>query len=713
MVELKIDLSNFPERFAENSRELLIAKKVNFIYGKNGTGKTTITDAIKAQYSDAYDVCIFKDFAGIVGENQRLDAIALGTKNTEIQAKIDAIDVEITAIKKEIEKPEDDTENLFTELEKANTNYNQQEDELERSYTDAARKIKNKNNPQIASTTYDKNNFKDEILQAKSLTDEDIKKYKETIKAERKETVSSLVFPSIDLAELLKSTNTILQSSVSQRQIIAELKDNNDKQNFAKEGLRIHEHKNGEKCAFCGNEISEERWQFLGNYFNDEVKNLESSIDRDISEIDSVLNKIEALAEINKTDFYERFAERIAMLNLQIETRKNNCKIFFETLKTALEQKKKDLFKKTQELTPNIPDNFAKIEDDYKKLVSENNEFSDNLEQEREQAKNALRYHEIKKELDVFKYDTKKNNLTVLKSLQAEAEKSLKNRESEFERKQETKKDLIIQTKNEKEIANQIDNLLKNMGVSSFSLELVKDDAENQKGQYKIKGHNGNIRTITELSKGEKNIIAFLYFILSLEQPNDNNKPKIIVLDDPMTSNDDTMQYLMIGEIQRYYKKLQNDSFFVLLTHNCHFYLNVRKRENKFHEKYGNFHLFSDGKLATIRIIKDDNDDFKTNYEMLWKELLFLYEKDKRDLMLNSCRRICETYFKFNCKDNFYESSMTAKKLFDVNQHSIDDLEAEQNGRTREEIKSVLEKLFENNNAAEHFKTYWKEEDTE
>jgi hypothetical protein len=49
------------------------------------------------------------------------------------------------------------------------------------------------------------------------------------------------------------------------------------------------------------------------------------------------------------------------------------------------------------------------------------------------------------------------------------------------------------------------------------------------------------------------------------------------------------------------------------------------------------------------------------------------------------------------------------KKLFDVNQHSIDDLEAEQNGKTKEEIKNILKELFIiNNNAEEHFNNYFK-----
>lgn len=52
---------------------------------------------------------------------------------------------------------------------------------------------------------------------------------------------------------------------------------------------------------------------------------------------------------------------------------------------------------------------------------------------------------------------------------------------------------------------------------------------------------------------------------------------------------------------------------------------------------------------------------------------------------------------------------MSAKKLFDVNQHSIDDLEAEQNSKTRDEIKNILLELFKSADAENHFEAHWPE----
>ena len=63
---MKIDLSSV-DIFEDN--ELELDKKITFIFGKNGTGKSTITEEIKKLNSD-YDVSVFQGFNNIIDENQ-------------------------------------------------------------------------------------------------------------------------------------------------------------------------------------------------------------------------------------------------------------------------------------------------------------------------------------------------------------------------------------------------------------------------------------------------------------------------------------------------------------------------------------------------------------------------------------------------------------------------------------------------------------------
>ena len=136
---LEIDLHNHPDKFVSDSQKLLLEKKINFIFGRNGTGKTTISDEILRQLSDGYDVCVYKDFEGVI-ENDRLNAIALGTVNSKIQKDIDNVDKEINKINNQIRKPENSTEdNLYTKAVKSDVAYNNQQNKINKYFTTSAK----------------------------------------------------------------------------------------------------------------------------------------------------------------------------------------------------------------------------------------------------------------------------------------------------------------------------------------------------------------------------------------------------------------------------------------------------------------------------------------------------------------------------------------------------------------------------------------------
>ncbi|XDS48587.1 AAA family ATPase [Bifidobacterium fermentum] len=71
---------------------------------------------------------------------------------------------------------------------------------------------------------------------------------------------------------------------------------------------------------------------------------------------------------------------------------------------------------------------------------------------------------------------------------------------------------LLAQTQSESKSAEIINTLLKSLSNSSFKLILEKTPGQGT-GNDSIQGPDGKIRTITDLSTGEKNIIAFLYFM--------------------------------------------------------------------------------------------------------------------------------------------------------------------------------------------------------
>lgn len=710
---MKIDLSSV-DIFEDNNLDL--DKKITFIFGKNGTGKSTLVEAIKILNED-YDVSVFQGFNNIIDANQRLNAVVLGEENAFINNQIELKEKELQLKQDEIDKinktlsePEaKEDSNFWTRRRAAQEAYEKVEKELDDFYVKSAANIKNKKELQIAKPSYNKRDFQEDLKFALLLSENEKEELIGTVKSEVK-TAPNIVFPCEDMNKLLDEVNSILQKAVTERVKIKRIGNNPAKREFAKIGLKSH--KKGEVCAFCGNAIENSVFDELERYFSaDEVQAFQKQITEKMSSIDLIVESVSGV-QVSKEDFYPEYLKAATMIKEDVEAIKDSYVIFLNKMKKALDDKQKYLFEPRNKIEECVPKSFSGVEKRYNDIRKSNNK--NDIEVKKEEAKKKLRYHYIKKQMDEFDYVSKKAMADTLLNAKNQREKEFNDEEDKINGGGGLKEcintilaeivDLQNQTKNEAILAANINKKLLHM--VSFELERF-EDAE-AKGFYKIRDCNTNtIRNITQLSTGEKNIIAFLYFLEKLNEVKEDSvaKPRIIVFDDPMNSNDDGMQYLIIEELQALMNKLLETDHFILLTHNKHFYINVtynpKYKKNKF------VRLQSNGMKTKIITLSSSKEDFRTSYESLWVELKLLYEykETSADTLLNPIRRIIETFTKFNALDKTKFCSMVsgAKKMFDVNSHSIDDLEAELNGKTKQEVIQMFFDCFVNNDCKNHF----------
>ena len=716
-----IDLKN-NELFVED--EIEFEKTHSFVFGKNGTGKSTLTGLIESQCEE-YDVRVFQGFEKLIGDNKTLNAIVLGEENKEINEKIEEKNKEFEEklyekrkILLKIEEPQKGIDNLWTKKSSSVQVYSKKNKEIEDFCRQSAAKIKNIQNPQISIPSYNIKNFNEEIKFANLLQETQIKIYEDVLKSDVK-MANYIVFPTIDLVTLLNEVNEILQSKVTEKIRIARIENNNDKRDFAEKGFKIHQR--GDICAFCGSIIEDETFDELERYFlADDIVEFQMLIGEKLSYISELKNELNNVI-IDEKNFYSEFKEEVNRIKQEVEEIIKEQKVFFQGLIDKLILKQGNLFTKCDIVTCGIPKNFDLVGTDYNDLVKQNN--MGDLATKQKFARTNLRYHYIQKMLDEFEYKVKEIERKQLyelyekiqEEIDAEREKIVGKGgiDDQIRKLQNEIAELQNKTKSEKKLAENINKKLRNM----VSFELEHCEREKEKGFYVVRClRTGKLRDIREVSTGEKNIIAFLYFIEKLEELSEDNekkKDRIIVFDDPMNSNDDTMQYLIIDELQALIKRVKAPNRFILLTHNNHFYLNVKYKRNYNENTF--IHLLLDGKATHIEYIKKETDDFKTSYAGLWEELIFLYNSDgaAAEMLLNPIRRIVETYTKFNeiNKYKFCENQKGAMKLFNVNSHSIDDLEADLNGKTKKEIVRLLKGCFEDNGAEAHFRSYWKEND--
>lgn len=731
---IKINLANSESKiYKENSLEL--SSRVNLIYGKNGTGKSTLCNLIKEQLSEEYDVKIFNGFDSVLSENDRLDLVTLGEENVQIERTIKELEVKLKNKQEEFNKNEvnlidDDNnkDNLFAKYSVAQSNLKNANKNLEAYLSKRAKSIKD-SDLRISISTYNKSDLIEDLKRDGAiLSSEEQERCRNTIRSVVKKATKIERLP-INIGELAEEVEVILHRTVTPITEILELKNNKELTNFAKEGLRLH--KVGDRCAFCGSVISNERYETVKNYFEeDKAKQLESELIQLKAKVKS-LNSLISNLKFDAQEFYSEYSSEVSNINTKFQDEKKSVINFLQNLLDILNHK--SIFAASNEHVEVIQSELNDLIRKYNNLVEQNN--SSKLEDLKQKAKDKLLLHEIKSIKTNAEYLKLLNikQKSEIECLSKNAQFNQAKQQSDLLQKEveEIQKKIRDEKLKKTSVRKLAENINKKLRTSvNFTLEPYEDESsspENVVGYYKIKNSNTEeFRSVTELSTGEKNIVAFLYFIERLNSDNpsiDKNKNRIIVFDDPMTSNDDFVQYIIINELNKLIqvcnKKNNSQNTLVMLTHNTHFYLNQKFEIERFNRDAKDktdldflFHMLSDKVQTVFYKIEDQSKDYKTSYEQLWEELAYLAKNisdENSHLLLNPIRRIIETFTKFNGINtyDFYHKVGIDEfyKLNNVNSHSIDDLEADLSGKSKKEILAMFKNSFELNNSIAHYET--------
>lgn len=228
-------------------------------------------------------------------------------------------------------------------------------------------------------------------------------------------------------------------------------------------------------------------------------------------------------------------------------------------------------------------------------------------------------------------------------SKEKENEKYIKNREHEMKELRQ-KKSLT------KDFADFISQVLNDLNIS-LKVELDTDNKN-----YIIKSTNENATlTIKDISEGEKNLLAllFFYFELFLDNKQQQVKPEIelIIVDDPISSMDDSNKFHIL-ELMKQLLDFPNQQIFVM-THSWEDYCNL---------SYGKNIWRKDSKFATFEIKKNNGKStlvkskkLKKPYNYLFKEIYEFSIKSDEDIKTecqiyhypNVMRRIFEEWYGF------------------------------------------------------------------
>ncbi len=633
-------------------------KKVNFVYGTNGSGKTTITKLIDKPTEPLFTNCTLvwegglptkalvynKDFKEANFGKGNFDGVfTLGQATKEEIEVIKKMQIDLAVLKDNVIKKKKSLEKVTADKIEFENEYR------DNAWVDIYKKYEIEFKEAFRGVMQ-KESFKAKILDEFKNNNTAIKSYEELkLKAETifgtpPTELQSLT--AIDFVRILKieedaiwKKTIIGKSDVEIAKLIQKLNLNdwvNEGRNFLQED---------KTCPFCQQEtINTNFRKQLENYFDETFTT------------DTELVKV-------SSEEYNRLALNLTNILLQIEkaeksnsATKLNIEAFSAYLKTVSSQ-----FISNKELLNNkIKEPSRSIH-----LISVKEQL-ENIQQIITDANAEIVAHN----LIVTKYTTERADLimAIWKYLAEENKTKIQNfnkKASGFQRgisalsKQyqdlqneylNLDKKIKEANKNVTSVQPSVDEINKTLQFYGFTnFKIVPSTIANN--QYQIQRENGTIAEST-LSEGEVTFITFLYFLQLAKGSTKQEtitEERILVVDDPISSLDSNVLFVVSSLLKEIIKAIKKDEGdikqLILLTHNVYFHKEVSFIDGRTPENGDTFYWILRRKynVSSIQPFGMKNP-IHSSYELLWQEL-----KNKNGsgiTIQNTMRRIIENYFK-------------------------------------------------------------------
>ena len=644
----------------------------NIIYGRNGSGKSTIATMlanikgyrgkrIDAEESAVENIKVFsREYT-----HENLYFKEIDDPNGDPKIKLIDVDLGKPAIKAvgkikdqliELKRNlENDKKNLITLLQPPASNIKNRirtfkEGRYELSWDDLDKKLDDYSSDieKLLEENLDESTIESRIVENENIIKEE-EKHEIKLFSEK---IISLKDKSLDFLTDLKEkiSRTLVETAISEEEI-KKIIQNPNFHEWIQQGYSIHTEYNMDKeCAFCRTKFSDDRLKERLRDLQDYLVRSTSSIDKDLKEWEGAINDaripVDDIVKSNSaTEILSKFSKEYikAIENFQEEARVYNGVL--DSLTKKIENKKNNPAVKIDCDDVCLPERVD-ISDKVLRLDKIINNNNLDVKKTKENKDEALANFII---LLIIQFDIyQKRNVLKEKIKHAENERTKLN-------DKKVKLDNVIKNDNAslKYINGIIHDFFNNTRISFAP-------SKNREGTYTILRGEEPARY---LSEGEKNILGLIYFYCMLGPNKSNGVKQCLVFDDPLTSLDSENFYRCIDLIldMANNKKLVCQS--IILTHSIKLVKTIRYdfSFDKNITKY--YHLTkssdeNDKNKEETRMNKLDQSwlDSLTEYNLIFREVMKFYNilKDGKELspvqkrqVLNPLRRLLESIGRF------------------------------------------------------------------
>ena len=423
---------------------------------------------------------------------------------------------------------------------------------------------------------------------------------------------------------------------------------------WLEQGLTIHKHDNSKKCKFCGSSIEiNEIEETINNYLNDKKQ-------KDLITLNGLHIKIKSIIELdlkNNEDLMSNLVnDSIHKYYDALCDNQQQLISINEKIKTKLDNfEKNEPFDSAtlKHIMSNINDNQLEIS-------------NSKHEKEKELSKMIEKSNTLIKGSIALEISESKTIADELKELEIKEKEivSVSSSNSILTRE-------INELKNSKsttnDFANFINGLLQELGID-FYLDIINNN-------YTIKHRKDDISlTINDISEGENNLLALLFFYYELFndklQQNFKDEIKCIIIDDPISSVDDVNKVYVLELIKKLLE-LSNPQVFIF-THVWDDFCNMSygksdKKDGNGNETPYRFYEIKKNEKGSYIVKTKTNEtpymhDFKEIYEFSKKDNADDLDECEMYHYPNVMRKVLEQFMKFKVK----KSSPTLDNITNV-----------------------------------------------
>lgn len=638
------------------------ARHINFLFGLNGSGKTTISRFLRKQNDQRFCQCsVDWDGDPLKCEVYNRDYVDENFGETSIPG-IFTLGEEDIEIKHQIES-------LTQKIENLDSQYNSLRDELngtavaqglvddlsalEKKYTKIFWRIKQEIDKEhspfslaISGVKGSMEQFKSRLLSENQTNRYELKEKNDLeqqctrLFGDRVEKKEFLSIPSFDSLIEIEGREIFQKVIVGKEDIdISALIKKLGNDGWFRQGVSYTEQSEG-VCPFCQRPLEEDFMRKVEDYFDNGY----------IMATNEIVKLCENYTELSK----ELLGKVKALINCHSDFIKTEeLQIAFQQFQLIVEENKKKILDKKG--SPNIivqlgstsepVDAIIRILREANSSIDDYNKKIDHIKEEKialtgrvwryilETLSSDIKIYLQEKEKLQSKIKTVKEKMEEIKS----ANEGKRNRLRSLEQTLTS----IVPT------ANGINDLLQHYGITSFSLKVNDTDKT-----YRFVRDDGT-SALQSLSEGEKNFVTFLYFMYSLNGNKDesgHNDNKIVVIDDPVSSLDSDILFLISALLRDLFRDIYDGSSTIkqlfILSHNSYFFKEVSYKQGLNKKKTGYWMIQKANNESRIK--QYDNNPVNSTYEMLWDEVKNANadpENCNSITLSNTMRRILEHYF--------------------------------------------------------------------